>query len=408
MQRIARSILLMCTVAAFAGLSACTAMKRAVETEAQQEARRQRDLSETSAFYKSLTERILMRLGDGKHEEVFDVLVLSGGGDFGAFGAGFLLGWGQVQDPSMRRPKFDFVAGTSTGALLAPLAYLGTDADLQLGADMYSNPPSDLVVQNGLIPVLPFHESLALPTGLRREVAAQLSDAMLERFRKEAATGRVLACATTNLDFGTFRPFDVLEGVKLDNAAFRESMMQRLIASASIPAVFPPVEIDGSYYVDGGATENVWSIRNQTEKGTPISEWRNRYPDKPLPRIRLWYLINNQFFPKAPDVKLQWIDIASAGLSTSLRSALIKDLNLSAYAAAAENAQVPGEVEFRFVAIPDDWKPPVKGTFKPETMRSLVELGRKMGADPASWRTKIPRLDGTEQPGPAPAVAPTR
>jgi hypothetical protein len=80
------------------------------------------------------------------------------------------------------------------------------------------------------------------------------------------------------------------------------------------------VEIDGSYYVDGGATENVWSIRNQTEQGTPISEWRKRYPDKPLPRIRLWYLINNQFFPKTPDVKLQWIDIASAGLSTSLRS----------------------------------------------------------------------------------------
>jgi hypothetical protein len=173
---------------------------------------------------------------------------------------------------------------------------------------------------------------------------------MLERFRKEAATGRVLACATTNLDFGTFRPFDVLEGVKLDNAAFRESMMQRLIASSSIPAVFPPVEIDGSYYVDGGATENVWSIRNQTEQGTPISEWRKRYPDKPLPRIRLWYLINNQFFPKTPDVKLQWIDIASAGLSTSLRSALIKDLNLSAYAAAAENAQVPGEVEERLGA----------------------------------------------------------
>lgn len=408
MQRLVRSILVMCAFVTFAGLTACTAVQRPAETDAQQEARRQRDQAETSAFYKSLTQRMLQRFGDGTDDSVFDMLVLSGGGDFGAFGAGFLLGWGQVQDPSMRRPKFDFVAGTSTGALLAPLAYLGTDADLQLGADMYSNPPSDLVVQNGLIPVLPYHESLAIPKGLRREVAAQLSDAMLERFRQEVASGRVLACATTNLDFGTFRPFDVLEGAKLDNAAFRESIMQRLIASASIPAVFPPVEIEGSYYVDGGATENVWSIRNQTEQGTPISEWRKRHPDKPLPKIRLWYLINNQFFPKNPDVKLEWIDIASAGLSTSLRSALIKDLSLSAYAAASENALSPGEIEFRFVAIPDDWKPPVKGTFKPETMRSLVELGRKMGADPASWRTKIPRLDGTEQPGPAPAAAPTR
>jgi hypothetical protein len=166
----------MCTVAAFAGLSACTAMKRAVETEAQQEVRRQRDLADTSTFYKSLTERILMRLGDGKHEEIFDVLVLSGGGDFGAFGAGFLLGWGQVEDPSMRRPKFDFVAGTSTGALrledkragavwlqLANKSMLmdqkkgrrvadecAHPAQVAYGQDMKTNPPPSLFDKTGM------------------------------------------------------------------------------------------------------------------------------------------------------------------------------------------------------------------------------------------------------------------
>ena len=37
------------------------------------------------------------------------------------------------------------------------------------------------------------------------------------------------------------------------------------------------------------------------------------------------------------------------------------------------------------VAIPDDWRPPVEGDFQKETMNSLADLGRKLGADPNSW-----------------------
>ncbi|MFO0005246.1 MAG: patatin-like phospholipase family protein, partial [bacterium] len=56
-----------------------------------------------------------------------DVLAISGGGDWGAFGTGLLRGWGEVTDPAMKRPKFDVVSGVSTGALIAPFAYLGTE-----------------------------------------------------------------------------------------------------------------------------------------------------------------------------------------------------------------------------------------------------------------------------------------
>src|SRR3546814_13258298 len=56
-------------------------------------------------------------LGLAPAPPVIDLLVLSGGGDWGAFGAGVLKGWGRVSGP-MARPEFDAVTGVSTGALI--------------------------------------------------------------------------------------------------------------------------------------------------------------------------------------------------------------------------------------------------------------------------------------------------
>ncbi len=55
-------------------------------------------------------------------------LAVSGGGSDGAFGAGLLVGWSEAGT----RPKFDVVTGISTGALIAPFAFLGSDYDAQL------------------------------------------------------------------------------------------------------------------------------------------------------------------------------------------------------------------------------------------------------------------------------------
>lgn len=60
--------------------------------------------------------------------EPLRVLALSGGGDDGAYGAGFLNGWSQTGE----RPQFAVVTGVSTGALIAPFALLGSDYDDEL------------------------------------------------------------------------------------------------------------------------------------------------------------------------------------------------------------------------------------------------------------------------------------
>ena len=382
------------SLASLAAVAACQAPQRAVETPEQFAQRAAREQDACRAFFIGLADRMGRRLDmDSKGTGTLDILVLSGGGDFGAFGAGFLQGWGQASDPAMRRPDFDGVFGTSTGALLAPLAYVGTEASLKVGVDLYSDPPTDLVETNGLLPIVPWNESLMKPTGLRRTLEQQLDAAMLMQLRGERDKSRSLCCATTNADFGTFRPFDLLEHADADDATFRASIVDRLMASSAIPAAFPPVEMNGSLYVDGGATANIWAVRDQSHPNSVLQRWLKANPGKKPPRVRIWVIVNNQLFPKGPNAKREWIDLASRGLSIMLRATMLKDLRLTAYASLEVDRNMPGEVEFRFVAIPDDWVPPVPGNFKKETMQSLVELGRKMGADSKAWRTTIPNID---------------
>jgi predicted acylesterase/phospholipase RssA len=71
-------------------------------------------------------------IADATHGPAADgklcVLVVSAGGQYGAFGAGVLNGW----TSSGKRPHFDVVTGISVGSILAPIAFLGSEYDEQL------------------------------------------------------------------------------------------------------------------------------------------------------------------------------------------------------------------------------------------------------------------------------------
>ncbi len=55
--------------------------------------------------------------------------MLSAGGQFGAYGSGFLAGWGERTDLAPNRGDIDMVTGVSTGAMMATYAYLGASFD---------------------------------------------------------------------------------------------------------------------------------------------------------------------------------------------------------------------------------------------------------------------------------------
>ena len=82
-----------------------------------------RFLSTDRASVEAKSTVALRRLKTSSKDGPLRALVLSGGGAGGAFGAGALVGLSRRQD----RPQYDVVTGVSTGALIAPFAFLGPD-----------------------------------------------------------------------------------------------------------------------------------------------------------------------------------------------------------------------------------------------------------------------------------------
>ena len=117
-----------------------------------------------------LVDRMYKRYLDNPNSTM-DFLVISGGGENGAFGAGFLVGWSKVTDKSRSMPIFDGVTGVSAGSLIAPFAYIGTKESLENIDRFFRNTTTDFVLLRKPIFLLPSNMSLARVPGLERAVS---------------------------------------------------------------------------------------------------------------------------------------------------------------------------------------------------------------------------------------------
>ena len=319
-----------------------------------------------------------------------DLLIISGGGDWGAFGAGVLKGWGRVKGESAR-PQFDAVTGVSTGALIAPFAFLGDDESIERIVQLYRNPATDIATSRGLLFFLPNNPSFYLLPGLERELRTALDRDMLERIAAQEASGRLLLVNTTNIDLGDLHPWDVVAEAKAALAAGEPERVHRiLLASAGIPAIFPAQQIGPHLYVDGAITGNIlYGARVDQEQGV-AAQWRAKHGRAPAPRVRYWVIFNNQFrFP--PEVtQARWPDIMSRATIMATQSATLSAMRHLAANAELTRIKYGIDVELRIMAVPEAWAPQVAGTFKKEVMNDLADLGEKMGADPASWTNGVP------------------
>ena len=182
------------------------------------------------------------------------LLALSGGGAGGAFGAGALVGLSRAGD----RPEFDTVTGVSTGALIAPFAILGSDWDPRLEAAFTDGYAEEVFAFTSARP----WPSLYPGEQLAALVARHIDDELLTAVAAAHRAGRRLFVATANLDAQSTSIWDM--GAIADTGGTRAFELFRsvLVASASLPGIFPPVMLDvesegRSYqemHVDGGAT----------------------------------------------------------------------------------------------------------------------------------------------------------
>ena len=330
--------------------------------------------------------------GQRKEPPVIDILIVSGGGDWGAFGAGFLKGWQKVpaQHP-LAKPEFDAVTGVSTGTLIAPFAFLGDAQSIDEIVNLYRNPEQDWVKNRGFLYFLPNNISFAEVPGLEREMRKHITVDMIRRIAKAGADGRLLAVNTTNLDDASSRVFDLVgEAQVASDSGQLERIHNIMLASAGIPGAFPFRMIDDELYVDGGVTGNIIYGGRVTEEDSLPAAWQKIYPNLPIPKMRYWVIFNNQFRPVPEVTAPRWPAVIQRSLETSTRAATATAVRHLYAMAEISRLKRKAEVEVRIVSIPGDWFPPVPGIFIKESMNNLTDLGEKMGADPASWSNDPP------------------
>lgn len=191
------------------------------------------------------------------------MLALSGGGDEGAYGAGFLNGWTQKGT----RPQFSIVTGVSTGALIAPFAFLGKEGDASIAHFYTSISAKDIFRPRFPLTVLG-STSVASTAPLARLIAKEVTPALVERVAEEQAKGRRLFVATANIDAQRTVIWD-MGAIAASTLPDKIALFRRvLLASSSIPVVFPPVVIDAvaggaavrELHADGGTTAGILAI----------------------------------------------------------------------------------------------------------------------------------------------------
>jgi len=315
---------------------------------------------------------------------VVSFLAISGGGADGAFGAGVLAGWTQRGN----RPEFDLVTGVSTGALTAPFAFLGPRYDDALKKVFTESTTSDIAIARPVRGLLG-GESLASNAPLARVVAYYVNDGFLKEVAAEHMKGRRLLIGTTNLDAQRPVIWDMGKIASSGHPGAIELFRKVLLASAAIPAVFPPgfvqVAANGAVYeemhVDGGATREVFLLPTQI-LAKNVDSTLNVKP------IRRSYIIRNgRVGPEWKAVKPRTLSIAGRSISTLIKNQGIGDL-YELYAFTKRNG-----VDYNLIYIPSDFSDTSTQAFDPIYMTKLYDLGFQMASNGSSWKKVPPRWD---------------
>ena len=250
-------------------------------------------------------------------------LALSGGGENGAFTAGLLAGWTAAGD----RPDFTLVTGISTGALIAPFAFLGPAYD-QAIKEVYTGYAMEDLVDKRAVRNIVRNDALADSTPLQGVLKKYVTDEMVVKLAAEADKGRMLLIATTHLDAGRSVMWDLGAIAASGKPGAAALIRQLMLASASIPVGMPPVlievEADGQPYnemhVDGGVTEQVFLYPADLH-------WSRIMARLDLPGPPQVYVVRNGYLdPAWQTMKRKIMPIAGRTINSLIRTQSIGDI----------------------------------------------------------------------------------
>ena len=345
------------------------------DPEPVRESIRQAFLNETPDSYETLP--------DGSRR--YDYLAVSGGGSDGAFGTGILNGWSERGD----RPSFKVVTGVSTGALIAPLAFLGSSYDPQI-KEAYTTVDADRIyIVRRLMSIL-WEDAVADNKPLKDLVTHYITQDVLDAIAQEHAKGRRLYVASTNMDREEPVVWDLGQIASSREPGCLELFRSVLVASSAIPTVFPPVLVkvssNGKTYdemhSDGGVFFQSFFIGSVVDLPALI---REAHPDF-TGRVeqRLFVIRNGSTSPDRKQITRGLGSISARAIGTLLKVSGINDL-YRLYLSTTDD-----DVEFHYVCLPADYVRTTEKQFNKEEMNRQFELGYRLGLEGIPWQTLPP------------------
>lgn len=313
-------------------------------------------------------------------------LALSGGGDNGAFGAGLLSGWTARGD----RPVFSLVSGVSTGAMIAPFAYLGSDYDYVLRRVFTQVDQQDIFVTQGLFGIL-FGDAYADTTPLYGLIQTYVTPELMEKIAYEYKhNNRWLLVATTNLDAGVPVVWNMGELASVGTPESLKLFRKVLLASAAIPGAFPPVMIDvmvgdtqyQEMHVDGGASTEVFIYPSAL--GAAAIKQGVMSPDQ----TRNAYIIRNS------RLDAQWRQIERNTL-TIMGRAVDQLIQAQGFGDLYRNYLITkrDKMDFNLAYIGSDFNAPHASDFDRKYMDSLYKYGYDLALAGYPWAKLPPGYD---------------
>jgi len=289
-------------------------------------------------------------------------LVLSGGGENGAFAAGLLKGWSEAGT----RPSFGVITGVSTGAMIAPFAFVGSGGDEALRKAYTEVSAADVFEFGGT------NEALTDTWPLKRRIDQAVTPKLLQAIAAEHAKGRRLLVATTAVD--SERPvlwdMGAIAGVGGPKAL---ALFQDIVlASSAVPGIFPPVMVEavaGTRHIqemhdDGGATAPYYLAPEATLLSADPA---------PLPTHRVYLVVNNTLAPHFQLASRTTLSVLGRSMS-----AAIKAQTRAALALGRSFAQRTG-LDLRVAEIDGRFTRTTAAPFDQAYMKALFAHGEALG-----------------------------
>lgn len=317
---------------------------------------------------------------DGVKPVEVSYLALSGGGGDGAYGAGVLAGW----TAAGTRPEFEMVTGVSTGALIAPFAFLGSGYDQPL-TEIYTTIETKDIASLNVVSGILGGDALADSTPLAAQIARYVDGRLLAEIAHEHDRGRRLFIATTNIDAQRPVIWDMGAIARHGTAESLELFRSVLLASASIPGVFPPVRIKvragGKTYeemhVDGGTINQTFFLPFDALEKTFVGAGKRR------PKLHLYVIRNTKITPEYQPIDDKTLALVGRSVSTLIKSQGVGDLYRIYLKARAQH------MTFNYGAIPAGFALQAKEPFDKAYMKELFQLGYETGRVGYPWQ-KLP------------------